>query len=209
MILAWLFKAFSDRGLSSLEFRNCRAVRREIHESCSRSGEEQNRRFKSTCIRASFSRYFDLAVEIFTCAHFRTSLLARARAHSRDVCRTCESKAMRRQFHDHSHVFFVVTMHQFSKSCYFSSQKHGFRFLVRCVALNFGIAVATCALAAARSKVLQEGLMCALARARSKVAQCCSNMGEGQILEFRFLEGNYRHFSHVVDMIAKHRHDHE
>ena len=116
---------------------------------------------------------------------------------------------MRRQFHDHSHVFFVVTLHQFSKSCYFSSQKHGFRFLAPCVALNFGIAVATCALARARSKVLQEVLICALARARSKVAQSCSNMSGGQILEFRFLQGNYRHFSHVVDMIAKHRHDHE
>ena len=184
-------------------------VRREIHESCSGSGEEQNRRFKSTCIGASFSRFFDLAVDIFACAHFRTSLLARARAHSRDVCRTRESKAMRRQFHDHSHVFFVVTLHQFSKSCYFSSQKHGFRFLAPCVALNFGIAVATCALARARSKVLQEVLICALARARSKVAQSCSNMSGGQILEFRFLEGNYRHSSHVVDMIAKHRHDHE
>ena len=95
-------------------------------------------------IRASFSRFFDLAVTIFACAHFRTSFLARARAHSRDFCRTCESKAMSRQFHDHSHVFFVVTLHQFSKSCYFSSQKHGFRFLAPCVALNFGIAVATC-----------------------------------------------------------------
>ena len=116
---------------------------------------------------------------------------------------------MRRQFHDHSHVFFVVTLHQFSKSCYFSSQKHGFRFLARCVALNFGIAIATCALARARSKVLQEVLMCALARARSKVAQSCSHMSGGQILEFRFLEGNYRHSSHVADMIAKHRHDHE
>ena len=112
--------------------------RRELHESCSGSGEEQIRRFKSTCIGASFSRFFDLTVGIFACAHFRTSFLARARAHSRDVCRTCESKAMRRQFHDRSHVLFVVTLHQFSKSCYFSSQKHGFRFLAPCVALNFG-----------------------------------------------------------------------
>ena len=127
---------------------------------------------KSTCIGASFSRFFDLAVAIFACAHFRTSLLARARAHSRDVCRTCESKAMRRQFHDHSHVFFVVTSHQFSKSCYFSSQKHGFRFLAPCVALNLGIAIATCALARARSKILQEVLICALARARSEVRKC-------------------------------------
>ena len=140
---------------------------------------------------------------------FRTSFLARARAHSRDVCRTCECKAMRRQFHDHSHVFFVVTLHHFSKSCYFSSQKHGFRFLAPCVALNFGIAVATCALARARSKVLQEVLICALARARSKVAQSCSHMSGGQILEFRFLEGNYRHSSHVVAMIAKYRLDRE
>ena len=144
---------------------------------------------KSTCIGASFSRFFDLAADIFACAHFRTSFLARARAHPRDFCRTCESKAMRRQFHDHSHVFFVATLHQFSKSCYFPSQKHGFRFVTRCVALNFGIAVATCALARARSKVLQAVLMCALARARSNVAQCCSNMREGQIWEFRFLEG--------------------
>ena len=127
----------------------------------------------------------------------------------RDLCKTCQSKAMRRELHDHSRSFFVVPLHQFSKSCYFSSQKHGFRFVGRCVALNFGIAVATCALARARSKVLQAVLMCALARARSNVAQCCSNMREGQIWEFRFLEGKYRHFSHVVAMIAKHRHDHE
>ena len=116
---------------------------------------------------------------------------------------------MCRQFHDHSHVFFVVTLHQFSKSCYFSSQKHGFPLLVCFVALNLGFAIAICALARARSKVLQEALMCALARARSKVAQSCSHMSEGQILEFRFLEGNYRHSSHVVDVFAKHRHDHE
>ena len=121
----------------------CHAVRREIHESCSGSGEKQNSRFASTCIGASFSRFFALAVDIFACAHFRTSLLARATAHSRDVCRTCESKALRRQFHDRSHVFFVVILHQFSKSCYFSSQKHGFRSLAPCVALNLGIAVAT------------------------------------------------------------------
>ena len=116
---------------------------------------------------------------------------------------------MRGQFHELSHVFFVATLHHFSKSCYFSSQKHGFRFLAPCVALNFGIAVATCALARARSKVLQEVLICALARARSKVAQSCSNMSRGQILQFRFLEGNYRHFSHVVYMIAMHRLDPE
>ena len=115
---------------------------------------------------------------------------------------------MRRQFHDHSHVFFVATLHHISKSCYFSSQKHGFRFLAPCVALNFGIAVATCALAAARSKVLQEVLMCALARARSKVAQSCSHMSGGQIVEFRFLEWNSSDFSHVY-MIAKYRLDHE
>ena len=187
----------------------CHAVRREIHESCSRSGEEQNRRFKSTCIGASFSRFFDLVVDIFECAHLRTSLLARARAHSRDFCRTCESKAMRRELHRHSHCFFVVTLHHFSKSCYFSSQKHGFRFLAPCVALNLGIAVATCALTRARSKVLQAVLICALARARSKVAQSSSHMSGGQILEFRFLEGNYRHSSHVVAMIAKYRLDGE
>ena len=87
--------------------------------------------------------------------------------------------------------------------------KHGFRFFARCVALSFAIAIATCALARARSKVLQEVLICALARARRKVAQSCSNMSGGQILEFRFLEGNYRHSSHVADMIAKNRHDHE
>ena len=56
---------------------------------------------------------------------------------------------------------------------------------------------------------MQEALMRALARARSKVAQSCSHMSGGQILEFRFLEGNYRHSSHVVYMIAKHRLDHE
>ena len=116
---------------------------------------------------------------------------------------------MRRQFHDLSHVFFAATLHQFSKSCSFSSQKHGFRFLAPCVALNFGIAVATCALARARSKVLQEVLICALARARSKVAQSSAHVGGGQILEFRFLEGNYRHSPHVVYMIAMHRVDHE
>ena len=116
---------------------------------------------------------------------------------------------MRGQFHELSHVFFVATLHQFSKYCYFSSQKHGFRSLAPRVALNFRIATATCALARARSKVLQEVLICALARARSKVAQSCSNMSGGQILEFRFLEGNYRHSSHVVDMIAKYGHDHE
>ena len=77
------------------------------------------------------------------------------------------------------------------------------------VALNFRIATATCALARTRSKVLHEVLICALARARSKVAQSSSHVGGGQILEFRFLQGNYRHSSHVVDMIAKHRHDHE
>ena len=146
---------FWSVGLRRFEFRNCHAVRREIHESCSGSGEEQNRRFKITCIRSSFSRFSDLAVDIFACAHFRTSLLPRARAHSRDFCRTCESKAMRRQFHDLSHVFFVATLHQFSKSCYFASQKQGFRFLAPCVALNFGIAVATCALAPA----LAQGLL--------------------------------------------------
>ena len=183
--------------------------RRQIHESCCGSGEEQNRRFKSTCIRASFSRFFDLAVDIFACAHFRTSLLAAATAHSRDLCRTCESKAMRRELHHHSHCFFVVTWHQFSKSCYFSSQKHGFPLLARFVVLNLSFAIATCALVRARSKVLQEVLICALARARSKVAQSCSHMSGGQILEFRFLEGNYRHSSHVVYMIAKHRLDHE
>ena len=136
-------------------------------------------------------------------------LFLAATAHSGDLCRTCGSEAMRRQFHDHSHVFFVATLHQFSKSCYFSSQKQGFRFLAPCVALNFGIAVATCALARARSKVLQEVLICALARARSKVAQSSSHVGGGQILEFRFLQGNYRHSSHVVAMIAQHRDDHE
>ena len=198
---------FRTVAFRRFEFQFCHAVRREIHESCSRSGEEQKGRSKSICIRASFPRLFDLAVDIFACAHFRTSLLARGRAHSRDFCRTCESKAMRRQFHAHSHVFFVVTLHQFSKSCYFSSQKQGFPFLAPSVALNFGIAVATCAPARARSDVLQEVLLCALARARSKVAQSCSNMSRGQILEFRFLEGNYRHSSHVVDMIAKYRLD--
>ena len=136
-------------------------------------------------------------------------LLAAATAHSCNLCSTCVSEAMRRELHDDSDSFFVVTLLQFSKCCYFSSQKHSFRFLACCVALNFIIAVGTCALARARSKVLQEVLMCALARARSKVAQSCSNMSGGQILEFRFLQGNYRHFSHVVDMIAKHRHDHE
>ena len=84
LILAGLFNAFSDAALRRFEFQFCHAVRREIHESCSGSGEEQNRRFKSTCIRASFSRFFDLAVATFACAHFRTSLLARARAHSGD-----------------------------------------------------------------------------------------------------------------------------
>ena len=116
---------------------------------------------------------------------------------------------MHRVLHDDSYSFFVVILHPFSKCCYFCSQKHGFRFLARCVALLFGIAIATCVLARARSKVLQEVLICALARARSKVSQCCSNMSEGQILEFRFLEGNYRHSSHVVAMIAQHRDDHE
>ena len=96
---------------------------------------------------------------------------------------------MRRQFHDHSHVFFFVTLHQFLKSCSFSSQKHGFRFLAPCVALNLGIAVATCALARARSKVLQEVLICALARARSKVAQSCSNMSGGQIFGISISRG--------------------
>ena len=77
------------------------------------------------------------------------------------------------------------------------------------VALNFDIAIATCALVRARSKVVQAVLMCALARARSKVPQCCPNMSQGQILEYRCLEGNYRHFSNVVAMIAQHRDDHE
>ena len=130
--------------------------RREIHESCSGSGEEQNRRSMSTCIGASVSRFSDLAVDIVACAHFRTSLLARARAHSGAVCRTCESKAMRGQFHELSHVFFVATLHQFSKSCYFSSQKHGFRSLAPCVALNFGIAVAACIFSRARSTGVHE-----------------------------------------------------
>ena len=129
--------------------------------------------------------------------------------HSGHLCSTCESKAMRRQLHDHSHVFFVVTLHQFSECCYFSSQKHGFPFIARDVVLLLSFAIATCALARARSKVLQEVLMCALARARSKVSQCCSNMSQRQILEFRFLDGNYRHYSHVVVMIAQHRDDHE
>ena len=123
-------------------------------------------------------------------------------------CRNCDSEAMRRELHDHSHSLFVVTLHQFSECCYFSSQKHGFRFFARCVALLFEIAIATCALARARSKVLQEVLMCALAWARSKVSQCCSNMSEGQILEFRFLEGNYTHLSHVVAMVAQAHDDH-
>ena len=42
--------------------------------------------------------------------------------------------------------------------------------------------------------------MCALARVGSKVSQSCPNMSQGQILEFRFLEVNYRHFSHVAAM---------
>ena len=125
-----LFKVFS-----CLWHRFLHQISHEIHESCSGLGEEQNRRFKSTCIRASFSRFFDLAVDIFACAHFRTSLLAAARAHSCDLCRTCESKAMRRELHRHSHCFFVVTWHRFSKCCYFSSQKHGFPFLARDVVL--------------------------------------------------------------------------
>ena len=84
------------------------------------------------------------------------------------------------------------------------------RSMIRsCVALNFEIAIPTCALVRARSKVVQAVLMCALARARSKVPQCCSNMSQGQILEFRFSEGNYRHLLHVVAMIAQHRDDHE
>ena len=187
----------------------CHGAWCEFHGSCSRCSGTQQSRFESTCIRASFSRFFDVAVDIFACAHFRTLLLAAATAHSRDLCRTCESEAMRRELHDHSHSLFVVTLHQFSQCCYFFSQTHGFRFVNRCVALNFGIAVATCALARARSKVLQAVLMCALVRARSNVTQCCSNMREGLIWKFRFLEGNYKHFSHVVAMIAKHRHDHE
>ena len=125
------------------------------------------------------------------------------------LCKTCESRAMRRELHDHLHLLFVVTLHQFSECCYFSSQKHGFRFFARCVALHFGIAVATCVLARARSKVLQAVLICALARARSKVSQCCPNMSQGQILEFRLLERNYKHFLHVVAMVAQHRDDHE
>ena len=165
-------------------FRFCHGARREIHESCSRYSEAQKSRFKSTCTGASFSRFFDVAVDIFACARFRTSFFAAAAAHSRDLYRTCESEPMRRELHDHLHSFFVMTLHQFSKSCYFFSQEQGFRFLARFVALNFGIAIAFCALARARSKVLQEVLSCALARARSKVSQCCSNMGQGQILEF-------------------------
>ena len=77
-----------------------------------------------------------------------------------------------------------------------------------CVALNLGFAIATCALAAARSKGLQAVLMCALAAARSISSQCCSNMSQGQILEFRFLDANYVHFSHVVAMVAQPRDDH-
>ena len=115
---------------------------------------------------------------------------------------------MRRELHDHSHWLFVVTLHQFSECCYFSSEEHGFRFIARCVALNLCSAIATCALARARSKVLQEVLMCALARARSKVAQSCSHMSGGQILEFRFLDLNYKHFPHVVAMVAEHHNDH-
>ena len=70
-------------------------------------------------------------------AHFRTLLLAAASAHSRDLCKTCESKAMRRELHDHSHSLFVVTLRQFSDCFYFFSQKHGFQFFARCVALLF------------------------------------------------------------------------
>ena len=173
---------FRTGDFRRFEFKFCHAASCEIHRSCPGCSEELKSRFKSTCTRASFSRFFDVAVDIFACAHFRTSLLAAARAHSGDLCRTCGSEAMRRQFHDHSHAFFVVTLHQFSKCCYFSSQEHGFRFFVRCVALNLSFAMATCALARARSKVLQEVLMCALARATSKVSQCCSNMSQGQIL---------------------------
>ena len=116
---------------------------------------------------------------------------------------------MRRELHRHSHCFFVVTWHQFSKCCYFPSQEHGFPFLARFAVLNLSFAIATCALARARSKVLQEVLMRALARAGSKVAQSCSHMSGGRIWEFRFLEGNYGHSSHVVAMIAQHRDDHE
>ena len=140
--------------------------------------------------------------------HFRTLLPAAATAHSRDLCRTCESEATRREFQDHSHSVFVVTSHQFSECCCFFSHKHGFRFFACSVALLFGIAIATCAIARARSKVLQGVLICVLARARSKVAQCCSNMSEGQMWEFRFPEGNYMHFSHGVAMIARHHDDH-
>ena len=134
---------------------------------------------------------------------------AAATAHSGDFSRTCESEVMRRQLHDHSHSLSVVTLHQFSKCCYFSSQKHGFPLLARFVVLNLSFAIATCALARARSKVLQEVLMCALARARSKVAQSCSHMSGGRIWEFRFLEGNYRHSSYVGAMIAQHHDNHE
>ena len=84
-----------------------------------------------------------------------------------------------------------------------------FRSLLATSSCFLSFAIATCALARARSKVLQEVLMCALARARSKVSQCCSNMSRGQILEFRFLDWNYRHSSHVVVMIVQHRDDHE
>ena len=59
---------------------------------------------------------------------------------------------MRQELHHHSHCFFVVTWHPFSKSCYFSSQKHGFPFLARFVVLLLSFAIATCAIAAARSK---------------------------------------------------------
>ena len=140
-------------------FQFCHAVRREVHESCSCSDEAQYSRFKSICIRALFSRFFDVAVDIFACAHFRTLNLAAATTHSCDFCRTCVSEAMCQQLHDHSHSVFAVILHQFSKCSYFSIQNHSFRFVARCVALLFEIAIATCVLARVRSKALQEVLI--------------------------------------------------
>ena len=78
------------------------------------------------------------------------------------------------------------------------------RSMIRsCVALNFDIAIATCALVRARSKVVQAVLMCALARARSKVPQCCSNMSEARFSHFdsrcAFYSKSLQSQIHVLD----------
>ena len=152
-----------------------------------------------------FRGFLDVAVDIFAVAQFRI----RSSLQPQRIPATSPGLVKVKSCVD---SFMIIHMCSAQRSCVdfenvviSLARAH----ISSCVALNFEIAIAICALAAARSKVLQSLLMCVLAAARSISSQCCSNISEGQILEYRFLEGNHRHFSNVVAMIARHRDGHE